>query len=94
MRSSCSPFRMADRAAYLLSTQCRTAVRGRHATEVGRFGMLISARDMNHPWSDHLGMISGRSPGHFEIVASSTFKCWATISGGECVSQSDNDTSS
>ncbi len=38
-------------------------------------------------------MINGLSPGHFEIVVSSTFKCWVTISDGECVSQSDHDTS-
>jgi hypothetical protein len=54
---------------------------------------LISAKAMKHPWSDHSGMIAGLSPSPFGIVASSTFKCWETISGGECGSQLDKDTS-
>ena len=42
---------------------------------------------------DHFGMMAARKPGHFEIVVGSIFRCSATISGGECTSQSDNDIS-
>ena len=35
------------------------------------------------------GIRPGASSGHFAIVASSTFRCWATNAGGVCVSQSD-----
>ena len=41
----------------------------------------------------HFGMMAALKPGHFEIVVGSMFKCSATISGGECTSQSDNDIS-
>ncbi len=72
----------------------RAAVRGRHATAVGKFGTSISAKAMARTRSDHPGRISGPSSGHSEIVAGSMFKCSATISGGECLSQSDNEISS
>src|SRR5467141_933656 len=57
------------------------------------FGERHDAPLVRSPWSGHLGMMAALSPGQIGIVASLTFKCWATISGGEWVSQSDNDTS-
>ena len=69
-------------------------VRGRHATAVSKFGTSISAKAMARTRSDHPGRISRPSSGHSEIVAGSMFKCSAIISGGECLSQSDNEISS
>jgi hypothetical protein len=42
---------------------------------------------------DQDGMTSGLSFGNFAIVASLTFKCWATIAGGVREIQSDSETS-
>ena len=50
------------------------AVRGRRATEGSRFGTVISASGIKRPRFGHAGIMSGRLLGHFEIVASSTFK--------------------
>jgi hypothetical protein len=61
--------------------------RGRQAPSAPKWPRELRRRERS------LGMIAGLSPSHFGIVASSTFKCWETISGGECVSQSDKDTS-
>ena len=38
-------------------------------------------------------MTSGLSLGNFAIVASLTFRCWATIAGGVRAIQSDKETS-
>ena len=35
----------------------------------------------------NFGMMPGSFFGHFAMVASSTFRCWATNAGGVCVSQ-------
>jgi hypothetical protein len=40
------------------------------------------------------GITPGALSGHFAMVASSTFRCWATNAGGVCVSQFDRETSS
>src|SRR5258706_13344675 len=41
----------------------------------------------------HTGTISGLFLGNFAIVASLTFRCWATIAGGVRVIQSERETS-
>jgi hypothetical protein len=53
-------------------------------------GILLAAIATS---SNHTGTISGLFFGNFAIVASSTFRCWATIAGGVRVIQSDNETS-
>ena len=40
------------------------------------------------------GIMPGLLAGHFAIVASSIFRCWATNAGGVCVSQLDKEISS
>jgi hypothetical protein len=42
---------------------------------------------------DHTGMTSGLFFGNFAMVASLTFRCWATIAGGVRDIQSDSETS-
>jgi hypothetical protein len=41
-----------------------------------------------------LGIVPGALSGHFAIVTSSIFRCWATNAGGVCVSQLDKEISS
>src|SRR5579862_7808727 len=43
--------------------------------------------------ADHTGTTSGLFLGNLLIVASLTFRCWATIAGGVRVTQSDRETS-
>src|SRR5882762_8603386 len=45
------------------------------------------------PRSHHTGMTSGLSLGNFAMVASLTFRCWATIAGGVRAIQSERETS-
>jgi hypothetical protein len=40
------------------------------------------------------GITPGALSGHFAMVGSSTFRCWATSAGGVCVSQFDKEASS
>src|SRR5712664_1710166 len=48
-----------------------------------------------HVHADYdLGITPGLLFGHFAIVASSIFRCWATNAGGVCVSQLDREISS
>ncbi len=80
----------------LASYQVAGARRGaRQARDRSRqVGTSISAKAMARARSDHSGRTAGRSLGHFAIVVSSTFRCWATNAGGVCVSQSDKANSS
>src|SRR4051812_5645257 len=50
-------------------------------------------RGVDPPSSDHTGMTSGLSLGNLVMVASLTFRCWATIAGGVWAIQSDRETS-
>ena len=50
-------------------------------------------RGVDPPRSHHTGMTSGLSLGNFAMVASLTFRCWATIAGGVREIQSERETS-
>src|SRR6266446_7255267 len=68
----------------------------RHAADArpkSEGAMWLSAKATKDPQSDHAGTISGLLLGNFAMVASLTFRCWATIAGGVWVIQSERETS-
>src|SRR6267154_172042 len=67
------------------------AVCGRRAIEIGAAACCL--RQTPPRPMLHTGTISGLLLGNFAMVASLTFRCWATIAGGVWVIQSDRETS-
>ena len=55
--------------------------------------VVMAIRLLQRDAPAHSGMISGLLLGNLAIVAGSTFRVWATISGGVCASQSDSEMS-
>jgi hypothetical protein len=66
--------------------------RMRHPGDRGRRGRHVASAKAA-PCCDHTGMTSGLVFGNFAMVASLTFRCWATIAGGVRAIQSDSETS-
>src|SRR3954453_6878090 len=67
-------------------------------SEAGAERIHFNAQDhlgcgVDPPSFDHTGMTSGLSLGNFVMVASLTFRCWATIAGGVRAIQSERETS-
>lgn len=54
---------------------------------------VVSDHEDAKDTKSHWGRISGLLSGNLAIVASSTFRCWATMAGGVWVSQSERETS-
>src|SRR5260370_30367397 len=64
---------------------------GRRAIEIGAAACCLRQKPQRPVL--HTGTISGLFLGNFAIVASLTFRCWATIAGGVRVIQSERETS-
>src|SRR6266404_8391687 len=67
------------------------AVFGGRATEIGAAACCLQQKPQRPVL--HTGTISGLFLGNLAIVASLTFRCWATIAGGVRVIQSERETS-